>query len=63
MDIHGERDKDIHVERNQSTESEDNHVDTIKMKNVQRWGKPTKKTNNKTNSNQSDFNKIQFIGK
>ena len=29
VDIHGERDKDIHVERNQSTESEDNHEDTV----------------------------------
>merc|ERR1712121_604287 len=62
VDIHGERDKDIHVERNQSTESEDNHEDIVKRKKVQRGGRPTKKTNNKTNSNQSDFNKIQLIG-
>merc|ERR1712121_110570 len=54
--------KVIHVERNQSTESEDNHMDTVKRKKVQRGGRPTKKTNNKTNSNQSDFNKIELIG-
>merc|ERR1712121_130636 len=62
VDIHGERDKDIHVERKQSTESEDNHEDTVKRKKVQRGGRSTKKTYNKTNSNQSDFNKIQLIG-
>merc|ERR1712121_435233 len=62
VDIHGERDKNIHGERNQSTESEDNHEDTVKRKKVQRGGRPTKKTNNKTNSNQCDFNKIQLIG-
>ena len=62
MDIHGGRDIDKHVERNQSTESEDNHKETVKRKKVQSGGRPTKKTNNKTNSNQSDFNKIQLIG-
>merc|ERR1712121_11120 len=62
VDIHGERDKDKDVERNQSTESEDNHEDTVKRKKVQRGGRPTKKTNYKTDSNQSDFNKNQLIG-
>merc|ERR1712121_551318 len=57
---------DIHVDRNQSTESEDSHVEpsnktSIKRKKVQRGGIHTKKTSNKTNSNQSDFDKIELI--
>ena len=53
-----------HGERDKSTESDDNsnHVDIVKKrKKVQKVGRPPKKTNHKTNSNESELNESELI--